>query len=66
MNEDRLTLRINVTTSVTWIRGSHTANIHGYAKKPIHAHDAFTFAWEKDWPTEEDFRSALNSYLGDI
>lgn len=66
MKEDRITLTINAATSVTWIRGSHTANVHAYATDPIHAHDAFTFAWEKDSPTEKDFRSALNSYLGDI
>lgn len=45
---------------VTWVRGSHTANVFDESGREI---DCFTFGWEKDKATGLDFSDSLNSWM---
>lgn len=47
--------------SVVW-RGAHTANVFLYGREV----DCFTFSWELDAPSFDDFAAALDAYLSDV
>ena len=44
--------------TIRWRKGTHTANVFRDEEK-----DIFTFAWEKNEPSQLDFTSALQNYL---
>ena len=45
---------------VTWVNGSHTANVFDESGREI---DCFTFGWEKDKATGLDFADSLNAWM---
>lgn len=47
--------------TVVW-RGAHTANVFLYGREV----DCFTFAWEVDAPSFDDFAAALDAYLSEV
>ena len=47
------------TLSVEW-NGGHTANVYDMVGNNV---DCFTFAWEKNNPTQLDFTNALERWL---
>lgn len=50
------------TVVVRWTKGSHTANVFGEGGE----FDCFTFAWEKNTPSQLDFTTALQSWMEHI
>ena len=48
--------------TIVW-NGSHYGNVFTHDGKEV---DAFSFAWEKDKPTELDFTEAAQQYLIDM
>ena len=45
--------------SIRWVKGTHTAGVCSGTGEV----DVFTFAWEKNEPSQLDFTSALQNYL---
>jgi len=57
-----LTAHLPNDIGVTWLKGSHTANVwDGW--KSVNAVDCFSFAWEKNVTSMLDFTTALESWM---